>query len=65
MSISQPSEYYSMRATMLEALNTELLTHTHTIVFNLLRYGQISTKKYIGIFTPNTQQNCAIKLVCQ
>ena len=52
MSISQPSEYYSMRATVLEALNKELLTHTHTIVFDLLRYGQIGTTKYTRTFSP-------------
>ena len=52
MSISQPSEYYSMRATLLEALNTELLTHTHSVVFNLLRYGQIGEKKYTSTFSP-------------
>ena len=52
MSISQPTEYYKMRAVLLEALNKELLTHTHTIVFDLLRYGQIGTEKYTSTFSP-------------
>ena len=41
LSLSQPTTYYTMRNKLLKDLNTELLEKTHSIIFNILRYGQL------------------------
>ena len=40
MSISQPTKFYEIRNKVLKDLNTELLEKTHSIILNILRYGQ-------------------------
>ena len=53
LSISQPTEYYKMRNELLTGLNKKLLTDTHNIIFDLLRYGQIDEVKYTSTYTPS------------
>ena len=53
LSLSQPTAYYSMRNLLLKDLNTELLEKTHSIIFNILRYGQLTAN---GINYTNGQK---------
>ena len=41
LSISQPTLNYELRNILLTKLNEELLEKTHTVIFNVLRYGVI------------------------
>ena len=41
LSLSQPTAYYAMRNLLLKDSNTELLEKTHSIIFKILRYGQL------------------------
>ena len=53
LSLSQPTAYYAMRNLLLKDLNTELLEKTHSIIFNILRYGQLTAN---GINYTNGQK---------
>ena len=46
LSLSQPTQYYELRNLSLKESNTELITKTYEIVFNILRYAQIGTVSY-------------------
>ena len=55
LSLSQPTTYYTMRNKLLKDLNTELLEKTHSIIFNILRYGQLTANgdNYTDSLKPN------------
>ena len=55
LSLSQPTTYYAMRNKLLKDLNTELLEKTHSVIFNILRYGQLTANgdNYTDSLKPN------------
>ena len=55
LSLSQPTTYYTMRNKLLKDLNTELLEKTHSVIFNILRYGQLTANgdNYTDSLKPN------------
>ena len=53
LSISQPTQYYTLRNNLLKQLNEVLLTNTHNIIFDILRYGQIGKVSFTHNIKPN------------
>ena len=53
LSISQPTKYYTLRNNLLKNLNEVLLTNTHNVIFDILRYGKIGEDSFTNGINPS------------